>query len=59
MKGCSCKKEKYPKKEKINKELVAAKLKSMRSGFRKVIDCSKRKGEGHVVFTFFDFCNDL
>ena len=43
----------------MNKERVAAKLKSIRFGFKKVIDCGKKNGEGRVVFTFFDVCNDL
>ena len=43
----------------MNKERVAAKLKSIRFGFKKVIDCGKKNGEGRVVFTFFDVCTDL
>ena len=52
-------KEKYPNKEKISKKRATAKLKSIRSGFEKAIDCGKKSGWGRVVFTFFDFCNDL
>ena len=52
-------KEKYPNKETMGKNRAAAKLKSIRSGFKKAIDCGKKSGWGSVVFTFFDFCNDL
>ena len=52
-------KEKHPTKEKMNKERVAAKLKSIRSVFKKVIDCGKKSDEGRVIFTFFNFCNDF
>ena len=52
-------KEKYPNKEKMGKNRAAAKLKSIRSGFKKAIDCGKKSGWGSAVFTFFDFCNDL
>ena len=46
-------KQKYPNKEKINKERVAAKLKSIRSGFKKAIDCGKRKWWRSCGFYFF------
>ena len=48
-------KEKYSNKKKMNKEQVAAKLKSMRSGFKEAIDCGKKNGGGHVVCTFLIF----
>ena len=35
-------KEKYPNKEKINKERVAAKVKSIRSGFKKQLIAVKK-----------------
>ena len=49
-------KEKYPIKGKMTK---AAKLKSIQSAFKKVIDCGKKKGWRLCGFTFFDYCNDL
>ena len=52
-------KEKYPNKEKMNKKRIVAKLKSIRSRFKKAIDCGKKSGGGRAVFTFFDFCNVL
>ena len=58
MKEYPDKKEKYSNKEKMNIERVAAKLKSIRSGFKKAIDCSKKSGGVRAVFTFFNFCND-
>ena len=42
----------------MNIEQVAAKLKSIRSGFKKPIDCSKKSGGVCAVFTFLNFCND-
>ena len=48
-------KEKYSNKEKMNIERVAAKLKSTRSGLKKAIDCSKKKGWRSCSFYFFQF----
>ena len=47
------------KQGKMNKKRVTAKLKSIRSGFKKAIDCNKKSGGGRVVFTFFNYCKDL
>ena len=49
------KKEKYPNKEKLNKERAAARFKSIRSGFKKAMYCGKKSDAGRVVFTFFDY----
>ena len=48
-------KEKYSNKKKMNKKRVATKLKSMRSGFKKAIDCGNKNGRGHAVCTFLIF----
>ena len=48
-------KEKYSNKKKMNKKRVAAKLKSMRYGFKKAIDCGKKNGGGHDVCTILIF----
>ena len=48
-------KKKYPNKEKMNKERVAAKLKRIRSGFKKAMDCSKKRGGSCVAFAFFNY----
>ena len=55
MKEYPDKKEKYSNKKKMYKKRVAAKLKSMRSGFKKAIDCGKKNGGGHAVCTFLIF----
>ena len=39
----------------MNKERVAAKLKSIRSGFKKAIDCGKKKWLRPCSFFFFRF----
>ena len=43
----------------MNKERVAAKLKSIQSWFKKPLDCGEKGGGGFAVFTFFGCCNDL
>ena len=56
-------KEKYPTAEKIGDVLttdwISAKLKIIRTDFRKAIDKGKRSGGRRVVFTFFDLCQQL
>ena len=45
-------KEKYPNKEKMNKERVAVKLKSIQSEFKKAIECGKKKWWKSCGFSF-------
>ena len=50
--------EKYPKKEELNKDRVAAKLKTNRTGYRKSCDNGKKSGDGRIVFTFYGLCEN-
>ena len=42
--------------ELLTKERIAAKLKRIRSGYKKAVDSGRRSGGGRVVLTFFDLC---
>ena len=44
--------EKYPNKEKLDKDRVAAKLKTIRVGYRKACDNGMKTGGSRIVFTF-------
>ena len=45
--------EKYPNKEKLNKDWVAAKLKTIRAGYRKAYDNGMKSGSSRIKFTFY------
>ena len=45
--------------EKITKERIAAKLKTVRKNFKKAVDSGKRSGGGRVVMTYYDLCHDI
>ena len=51
--------EKYPNKEKLNKDLVAAKLKTIRTGNRKTCNNGRESGGGRILFTFYGLCENL
>ena len=51
--------EKYPNKEKVNKDRFATKLKSIRTGYRKACDNEKKSGGGRIVFIFYRICESL
>ena len=51
--------EKYPNKEKPNKDRFAAKLKTIRSGYRKACDNGRKSGGGRIVLTFYGLCENL
>ena len=51
--------ENYQNKNSINKVRIAAKLKSIRTGFKKAADAGKKSGGIRVVFTFYDLCANL
>ena len=51
--------EKYPNKEKLNKDRVAAKLKAIRTGYMKECDNGRKSSGGRIVFTFYGLCENL
>ena len=51
--------EHYQNKKSMTKDRVTAKLKSIRTGFKKAADAGRRSGGGRVVFTFYDLCMNL
>ena len=51
--------EKFPNKSTITKERITAKLKSIRTGFKKAADAGRKSGGGRVVFMFYDLCENL
>ena len=51
--------ENFPNKEKITKDRLTAKLKSIRNAYKKAVDSKKKSGGGRVVFVFFDLCEKL
>ena len=51
--------EHYQNKKSMTKDRVTAKLKSIRTGFKKAADTGRRSGGGRVVFTFYDLCMNL
>ena len=51
--------EKFPNKSTITKERITAKLKSIRTGFKKAADAGRKSGDGRAVFMFYDLCENL
>lgn len=54
--------EDFPKArclERVSKDRIAAKLKSIRKSYKKAVDLGKRSGGGRVVMTFYGLCNDI
>ena len=49
----------YPNKNSLNKDRITAKLKGVRTGFKKAVDAGKKSGGGRVVFTFYNLCLNL
>ena len=43
----------------ITKERVSAKLKSIRTNFKKAVDTGKRSGGGRIIFTFYELCERI
>ena len=43
----------------IAKERVSAKLKSIRTNFKKAVDTGKRSGGGRIIFTFYELCERI
>ena len=58
-KECSEDPEKFPNKSKITKERITARLKSIRTSFKKAADPERKSGDGRVVFMFYDLCENL
>ena len=51
--------EKFPNKSIITKERITAKLKSIRTGFKKAADAGRKSGGGRVVFMSYDLYENL
>ena len=54
--------EDFPKArclERVSKDRIAAKLKSIRKSYKKAVDLGQRSGGGRVVMTFYGLCNDI
>ena len=51
--------EKFPNKSTITKERITAKLKSIRTSFKKAADAGRKSGDGKVVFMLYDLCENL
>ena len=54
--------EKFPRckdLDSITKERVSAKLKSIRTNFKKAVDTGKRSGGGRIIFTFYELCERI
>ena len=54
--------EQFPrvgKTEFITKERVSAKVKKMRTDYKKAVDSGRKSGGGRVVFTFYNLCESL
>ena len=54
--------EKFPRckdLDSITKERVSAKLKSIRTNFKKTVDTGKRSGGGKIIFTFYELCERI
>ena len=45
--------------QRITKERIAAKLKTVQKNFKKAVDSGKRSGRGRVVVTYYDLCHDI
>ena len=50
--------ENYQNENSLNKDRITAKLKSIRTGFKKAADAGKKSG-CRVVFMFYDLCANL
>ena len=51
--------EKYPSEEKLNKNRVAAKLKTTRRGHRKACNNGRKSSGSRIEFTFYGLCENL
>ena len=55
--------EKYPNYDiieaVITKQRVYAKLKKIRTQFKKTVDCGKKGDGGKIVFTFYTICQNI
>ena len=54
--------EKFPRckdLDSIMKERVSAKLKSIRTDFKKAVDTGKRSGGERIIFTFYELCERI
>ena len=54
--------EKFPRSndlDLITKDRVSAKMKSIRSNFKKAVDSGKRSGGGRIIFTFYELCEKI
>ena len=51
--------EKYPNKEKLNKDRVAAELKNIRTGNRKTCNNGRESGGDRILLTFYGLCGNL
>ena len=55
--------EKYPNYDIIEavttKERVSAKLKKIRTQFKKAVDCGKKSGDERIAFTFCTICQNI
>ena len=45
--------------EKFTIKRISAKLKSIRTGYKKAVDAKRRSGGGRVVLTFYDICENI
>ena len=45
--------------KKVTKERISAKIKIIRTDFRKAVDNGKKSGSGRIVFTFYSLCQSL
>ena len=59
LRQCSEDQEKNPNKEKLNKDRVVAKLKTIKTGYRKACDNGRKSGGGEIVFTFYGLFKNL
>ena len=50
--------EKFPNKSTITKERITAKLKSIRTDFKKAADAGRKSGSGRAAFMFYDLCEN-
>ena len=54
--------EKFPRSndlDSITNERVSAKLKSIRTHFKKAVDIEERSGVERIIFTFYEFCERI
>ena len=43
----------------ITKERISAKVKSIRTKYKKAVDVGRRSGGGRIVMTFYDLCSEI